>query len=238
MHHPTTVLKREVVGRACAIALTACAATSTIAAQEQTLSSAASARLRQFVASIPSTIPAEYTADLLLRAADSERADAEGHDWLVATYERAFSLASDAPAALGRRMLPWAHAETREAIASAGYEHGLDTTSLQARAVRGLLRVEPRRALALLEQIRFLIPALSCSETLMYDVSAPYRALTAVARHFHHSPFGAKDAEGTRDSHPRCDGFSGRVARVRRVQSTSRHSPVDAPVRIGQIRHS
>jgi tetratricopeptide (TPR) repeat protein len=49
--------------------------------------------------------------------------------------------------------------------------------------------------LTLLEQITFQMPALSCVDTLMYDVTAPYRALTAVVRHFHHSPFGAKDVE-------------------------------------------
>ena len=149
------------------------------------------AGLRQFIESIPDTVPSEFASDLLLRAAASTPADAADHEWLAAAFERAFDLAGRAQSPHKRRMLPWAYSNTREAIATAGYDFGLDATSLRARAVQGLLRLDPPRALALLERLDFRALPLSCAETMTVDVTAPFSALADVVRHFERSPSGA-----------------------------------------------
>jgi hypothetical protein len=151
------------------------------------------AGLRQFIESIPDTVPPEFASDLLLQAAASTPADATDHEWLAAAYERAFDLAERAQSPHKRRMLPWAYSNTSEAIATAGYDFSLDATSLRARAVQGLLRLDPPRALALLARLDFHAPSLSCAETMTVDVSAPFSALADVVRHFERSPSGAQD---------------------------------------------
>jgi hypothetical protein len=151
------------------------------------------AGLRQFIESIPDTMPPEFASDLLLRAAASTPADAADHKWLAAAYERAFDLAERAQSPHKRRMLPWAYSNTREAIATAGYDFSLDATSLRTRAVQGLLRLDPTRALALLVRLDFHAPPLSCAETMTVDVTAPFSALADVVGHFERSPSGAED---------------------------------------------
>jgi len=153
------------------------------------------AGLRQFIESIPDTVPPEFASDLLLRAVGPAPADGADHEWLVAAYERAFELAGAAQSPFQRRMLPWAYSNTREAIASSGYDFGLDATSLRARAVRGLLRIDPSRALALLEGLEFHAPPLSCAETMAYDVAAPFGVLGDLVRHFEQAPPATHDVE-------------------------------------------
>jgi hypothetical protein len=153
------------------------------------------AGLRQFIESIPNTVPPEFASDLVLRAAGSVRADVVDGQWLAFAYQRAFDLADGAQSPLRRRMLPWTYSNTHEAIASSGYDFGVDATSLRARAVRGLLRIDPRRALALLERVDFHAPPLSCAETMMYDVTAPFGALADVVRHFEQAPAATYDAD-------------------------------------------
>ena len=153
------------------------------------------AALRQFIESIPNTVAPEFAADLVLRAAASAPAETADHEWLAAAYERAFELADDAQSPFRRRMLPWAHSNTREAMANAGYDFGVDGTSLRARAVRGLLRVDASRALALLERVEFHAPPLSCGDTMAYDVAAPFGVLADVVRHVEQAPPATQDVE-------------------------------------------
>jgi hypothetical protein len=170
------------------------------------------AGLRQFIESIPNTLPPEFASDLVLRAAGPARADAADHEWLAAAYERVFELAGGAQSPFRRRMLPWAYSNTREAIASTGYDFGLDATSLRARAVQGLLRIDPLRALALLERVEFHAPPLSCAETMAYDVAAPFSALADVVRHLEQAPPATHDVEAAARARAFLTGRIGAIA--------------------------
>lgn len=195
---------------------------------------AASARaditaLRAFVASIPASMPPEFESDLLLRAADAAPSRPDNRAWLVATYERAFARADEARSSIKQAALPWTYSNTREAIVAAGHEFGLDANSLHARAVVGLLRVDPRRALERLQRIDFHVPALSCGDTLQFDVAEPYRALASVVRYFEHPPAGTADAEVS----SRARGLLS--ARIDRLSSSVEIGPASAVLRAAHV---
>jgi hypothetical protein len=138
--------------------------------------------LRTFIESVDDSIPSEFAADLLIRVATSRRAAAEDATWLTSILERAFTLANTAQEQHRRRALPWTHARTLEAVSTIGRTRGLDKTSLQARAIGGLISIEPHRAIDLLKSLPTTVPRLECADTLMYEAGPPYETMAALIR--------------------------------------------------------
>jgi hypothetical protein len=154
--------------------------------------------LRDFADAIDQSVPAEFAADLLIRVATSRRAAVEDATWRVSILERAFILANTAQEQHRRRALPWTHAMTIEAVSTTGRTRGLDKTSLQARAIGGLLSIEPHLAIDLLKSVPTTVPRLECADTLMYDAEPPYEAIAALIRALQASPRNLRNGSDER----------------------------------------
>jgi hypothetical protein len=154
--------------------------------------------LRAFVESIEESVAAEFAADLLIRAASSRRAATEDSAWLAQVLERAFTLGGKAQEPRRRRALPWTHGMTIDAVVTMGRASGLDTTSLQIRAINGLLSLDPHRAIELLKRVPTAAPRLECTDTLMYDAEPPYEAMAALIRSLQAPPPNLRNTDDER----------------------------------------
>jgi hypothetical protein len=122
-------------------------------------------------------VPAEFAADALLRIADSPKLTDTA--WKQELIEEAFRSAASAQQPYARR----AWSETRADRAAKAYEQGLDTCSLQCRAVHAMLALDPRKARELFSDIvPPKLPRLTCEDPLAYDVSIFYVTLGELAQ--------------------------------------------------------
>jgi hypothetical protein len=116
--------------------------------------------------------PPEFAADALLQVAQYPRlADTE---WKRELAEEAFQSATLARIPMGQKVFvgPVGKHSSRALL-------GLDRLSLQQRAVKVMLRIDPRRARELFEAMPKPVPRrLTCSETLL-DEPSPYYDLLA-----------------------------------------------------------
>ena len=172
--------------------------TTALAAPPELNGPGARSQLRDFIESIDESVPAEFAADFLIRAASSRRAAAEDPAWLASVFERAFVLGGSAQEQRLRRALPWIHGMTLEAVVTIGRIRGLDKTSLQARAIDGLISIEPRRAIELLKRVPTTVPRLECADTLMYDAEPPYQTMGVLIRSLQAPPPNLRDADDER----------------------------------------
>jgi len=65
---------------------------------------------------------------------------------------------------------------------------------LRARAIGGLLSIEPRRAIDLLKNVPTTVPRLECADTLIYDAEPPYEAIAALIRALQAPPRNLRNA--------------------------------------------
>ena len=123
--------------------------------------------------------PAEFGADAMLRLVESGRIpDAGARRELV---EDAFRLVVSAKAPIRKRVLPGSTYDTSAGALGQAYNLKLDTLSLQSRAVTDMLRVDPKAARKLFQDIAPpVFDALSCDDPFFYDVGDFYQALGAV----------------------------------------------------------
>jgi hypothetical protein len=132
--------------------------------------------------------PPEFGAQALLRVVESGRVGDKQR--LRKLIGEAFEKASAARAPVSRKAIPSIQADDPAFLRVRGYALGLDRLSLQTRAVRAMLPVDPKRALAMFEDIPY--PEVSwrdCQETNFEDVSAYFQTLAAVA------PQAGRDAD-------------------------------------------
>jgi hypothetical protein len=128
------------------------------------------------------TAPPEFSADLLIRIAESKLiSDKEKRANLL---EDAFRRSSEAQQKVRRRA--WAGpVDTRSGYLSAAYDLRLDALSLKSRVVKAMVALDAQRARTLFSEIpKLKLPSLSCSDALGYDVSEYYQALQAVEKGF------------------------------------------------------
>ena len=133
-------------------------------------------------------VPPEFGAEALLRVVESGRISDPA--LLFKLIENAFEKAAAAREPVARKVLPAFKGANLASLRAEAYVLGLDRLSLQTRAVRDMLRLDAKRALALFEDVPY--PAVQwrkCSEPLYEDVSAYYQALAAVA------PQAGRDAD-------------------------------------------
>lgn len=131
--------------------------------------------------------PPEFAADTLLRVVESGKiADRDARRELV---EQAFQFGAMAKFPVRMRAMHGNMADTRSGFLSKAYDLKLDALSLQSRAVRAMVTIDPAKARELFLQIpRPALAPLTCQDALVYDTADYYQALTAVV----HTGFSAQ----------------------------------------------
>ncbi len=149
----------------------------------QVISAAEPAKLPQpfqSISDLASAAPPEFTADALLRMVESGKlADRKARRDLVG---QAFQLAVSAKFAMRMEAVKGATADTESGSLSQAYGLELDVLSLQSRAVRDMLPLDPAKARNLFAQIvKPALAPLTCDDALVYQPSEFYLAVSAVA---------------------------------------------------------
>lgn len=117
-------------------------------------------------------LPPELAADVMLRVAASSQEKDKA--WKSRLYELAFQLAGSARAA-GPRKLAYNLPDSSQRFAGLAAGLGLDRTSIQLRAILGLLPQNPSRALEMFRQVTPPAPVkLTCADALVPDPSLYY----------------------------------------------------------------
>ncbi len=131
------------------------------------------------IADLAGSAPPEFGADALLRLAASR--EVRDRPTQAALIEQAFEMAARAHEAVPRVAVAGANVDTEAGMRAQGYALGLDTVSLQSRAVLTILRLDAGRARRMMEDARRpALQPLACADALTYDVSRFYESLTAV----------------------------------------------------------
>ena len=130
----------------------------------------------------------ELAADALIRVAERTELPSGRR---IELLEQAFRLATVSSHPYRRRSA-LGSARGPAGYADRAYSLEIDTLSLQARAVEGLLSLDPRKARQRFEDISAIqLPSVTCEEFLVYDVHRFYEVLGEVAA----SSFTAKEAK-------------------------------------------
>src|ERR1017187_10238593 len=120
--------------------------------------------------------PAEFAADALLRIAGAPKLT--DVTWKREVLEDAFHLAASAQQPFARRN--WTGSPVSPL--DKAYAQGLDTCTLQCKAVHGMLAIDYKKAREFFGEIPApQIPRLSCDDALVYDVSIFYSTVGEVA---------------------------------------------------------
>ncbi len=154
-----------------------------------------------------STAP-ELEALALLRLA--EPAHVPSRTARMELLRRAFDAAGRVQYPLRRRAvpLPGKSIAPPEYLLAATMRHGVDRLSLEARAARAMLDLNPAEGLRAFEQITFAVPRVGCEEIGVPDVSAYYAAAAEVINR----GFSSKQREREEDA-----ALAGRI--LSRIQS-------------------
>jgi hypothetical protein len=133
----------------------------------------------QSIVDLSRAAPPEFGADALLRVVESGKiANKDSKRDLV---EQAFRLGAMAKFQVRMRGVAGTMVDTRSGYLSKAYDLKMDALSLQSRAVRDMLPLDPAKARELFQEIvRPALPQLTCDDPLFYDVSDFYQALGAV----------------------------------------------------------
>lgn len=173
----------------------------------------------QTIADLASAAPPEFTSDALLRIVESGKLPDK--NTRVQLVERAFQTAVSAKFAVRMQGLQGTTTDTASGSLSQAYALKLDALSLESRAVRDMLPLDPAKARELFRQIPppALAP-LACDSPLVYEPSDYYQALTAVVN----GAFTPKEREKEEHVNLLLDA-------VGQVTSPSQLAPLDAAVK-------
>jgi len=123
--------------------------------------------------------PPEFTADALLRIV--EQGKFLDKDARIDLIEDAFRSAAAAKFQVRMDGLPGTTTDTASGSLSRAYALKLDALSLESRAVRDMLPLDPIKARRMFTEIaRPMLPSLTCDDALFYNLSDYYQALSAV----------------------------------------------------------
>lgn len=133
----------------------------------------------QSISDLASAVPPEFASDALLRIVESgQLADNSARLQLV---EQAFQLASSAKFPVRMQGVSGTTTDTASGSLSQAYALKLDILSLQSRAVRDMLPLDPAKARDLFRQVIMpTLAPLTCDSALVYEPSDYYQALSAV----------------------------------------------------------
>jgi hypothetical protein len=134
----------------------------------------------QSIVELAHSAPPEFAAEALLRVVESGKIP--DRNTRLDLAEQAFQLAGSAKFPVRMRGVPGSITDTRSGNLSNAYDLKLDALSLESRAVRDLLTLDPAKARELFQNIpRPTLTPLTCDDALFYDVSDFYQTLGAVA---------------------------------------------------------
>jgi hypothetical protein len=131
------------------------------------------------ISDLASAAPPEFTADALLRMVESGKlSDRNARRELL---EHAFQLAASAKFPVRMEGVQGTTTDTASGSLSQAHTLKLDVLSLESRAVRDMLPIDPAKARELFGQIvRPALAPLTCDDALVYDPSEFYQALSVV----------------------------------------------------------
>jgi hypothetical protein len=134
----------------------------------------------QTLAELARAAPPEFTANALLRLVEQGRlVDKAARRELI---EEAFRNASAAKFPVRMLGVPGTTTDTATGSLSRAYALKLDALSLESRAVRDMLPLDPANARRMFMDIPHpALPPLTCDDALFYDLSDYYQTLGAVA---------------------------------------------------------
>ncbi len=131
------------------------------------------------IADLANAAPPEFAADALLRIAESGRlTDKSARKQLI---DQAFQLAASAKLPVRMQGVQGTTTDTASGSLSQAYALQLDALSLQSRAVRAMLPLDPSQTRDFFGQmVKPTLAPLTCDDALIYEPSAFYQALSAV----------------------------------------------------------
>jgi hypothetical protein len=131
------------------------------------------------IANLATAAPPEFAADALLRLVESGKlADQNARRALL---EQAFQFASAAKFPVRMEGLPGTNTDTASGSLSQAYGLKLDVLSLESRAVRDMLPLDPSKAREMFGQmVKPALAPLTCDDALVYQPADFYQTLSVV----------------------------------------------------------
>ena len=137
------------------------------------------AELESFISNAQAA-PPEFSADLLLQVVESgELKDAKRRQDLI---NDAFYVAAKAKERVKLMPLSGMAVDSRAGYRATASTLGLDTLSLQSRAIKAMLPLEKQRARQLFSDVKLNLEPLTCENTLGYDVDSFYTTIQSIAQ--------------------------------------------------------
>lgn len=126
------------------------------------------------------SVPAEFSADLLIQLVESGeiKERKRQQDLLI----EAFYTAAKAKQPLKRAALPGSAVDSRLGYQATAFRLGLDSLSLQSRAIKALLWLNKKKARQLFDEIKLKLDPLACEETFAYDLDSFFEMTLAIAQ--------------------------------------------------------
>lgn len=177
----------------------------------------------QSIVDLASSAPPELAADALLRIVESGKLkDENARRQLV---EQAFQLAASAKLPVRMVGVPGTTTDTASGSLNQAYGLKLDALSLQSRAVRDMVPLDPAKARELFGQIvKPVLAPLTCDDALTYDLSEYYPALVAVVN----NSFNAKEKAEEKHVNLLLDAIA-------QVVSTSQLAPLSQAIQSANV---
>lgn len=138
-----------------------------------------SAAIEAFI-TFAQSVPAEFSADLLIRLVESGQIKdrKRRQDLLI----EAFYTAAKAQQPLKLAALPGSAVDSRSGYRANAFALGLDSLSLQCRAIRALMPLNKQKARQLFDDIKLKLERLDCENSLAYDLDSFYDTILLIAQ--------------------------------------------------------
>ncbi len=138
-----------------------------------------SAEIESFI-TYAQSVPAEFSADLLIQLVESGiiKQRKRRQDLLI----EVFYTAAKAKQPLKLAALPGSVVDSRLGYRANAFRLGLDSVTLQTRAIRALLPLNKRKARQLYDEIKLKLDPIECENTLAYDLDSFSETTLAIAQ--------------------------------------------------------
>ncbi|HKG58683.1 MAG TPA: hypothetical protein VKB05_02810 [Pyrinomonadaceae bacterium] len=138
-----------------------------------------SAEIETFI-TYAQSVPAEFSADLLIRIAESgEIKQRKRRQELLV---EAFYTAAKAQQPVKLAPLPGSAVDSRLGYQAQAFRLGLDSLSLQCRAIRALIPLNKQKARQLFDEIKLKLDRLDCENSLAYDLDSFFDTIQVIAQ--------------------------------------------------------
>lgn len=138
-----------------------------------------SAEIETFI-TYAQSVPAEFSADLLIRLVESgEIKDRKRREDLLID---AFYTAAKAQQPVKLAALPGSAVDSRSGYRASAFRLGLDSLSLQSRAIRALLPLNKQKARQSFDEINLKLDRLDCEDSFAYDLDSFFDTILVIAQ--------------------------------------------------------